>query len=353
MICFTESLISQTPATGDLVYGESLLSNKLMYKWQKKLLSESPLDATMAITTGSQHLPSLYICPRPWCYLPTLRERSWTPAGGGRMGGRGGGCCRRRSSDGAYNKSLINRVLLQFRPIAPKPAGNNSVTGGKTPERQNIVVNDRRVKRRSNDKGLLERRSSECTIDRKPPNLMESSDLLVLDKEKTASFSFYVTPVVQRKKVAVETLVMMECITETISINGVGLELGLISDMDRVKKLEVDKNPGFVSDVWNRVQWVNEAYKMMVSQEENEVSSPQTPQELKVWLVMKQDQHHLPYYLYPAAFSCRVKLRYTWHDQRRSSTVPCDVWRMDFGGFAWKLDLQAALSLGLSTEIKL
>ncbi|CAK9186977.1 unnamed protein product [Ilex paraguariensis] len=309
------------------------------------------------------------------------------------MGGRGGGCCRRRSSDGAYNKSLINRVLLQFRPIAPKPAGNNSVTGGKTPERQNIVVNDRRVKRRytmarkkrqynrkksspaeelecedgsqksvvtlqlfpnrSNDKGLLERRSSECTIDRKPPNLMESSDLLVLDKEKTASFSFYVTPVVQRKKVAVETLVMMECITETISINGVGLELGLISDMDRVKKLEVDKNPGFVSDVWNRVQWVNEAYKMMVSQEENEVSSPQTPQELKVWLVMKQDQHHLPYYLYPAAFSCRVKLRYTWHDQRRSSTVPCDVWRMDFGGFAWKLDLQAALSLGLSTEIKL
>ncbi|KAK7858074.1 hypothetical protein CFP56_014543 [Quercus suber] len=32
--------------------------------------------------------------------------------------------------------------------------------------------------------------------------------------------------------------------------------------------------------------------------------------------------------------------------ERSSITLPCDVWRMDGGGFAWRLDVKAALSLG-------
>ncbi|KAJ6776897.1 hypothetical protein OIU74_000971 [Salix koriyanagi] len=48
-----------------------------------------------------------------------------------------------------------------------------------------------------------------------------------------------------------------------------------------------------------------------------------------------------------SAFSCWVRLQNSWQKEKCSKTaVPCDVWRMDFGGFAWRLDVDSALSLG-------
>ncbi|XP_052137816.1 uncharacterized protein LOC127756514 [Oryza glaberrima] len=50
-----------------------------------------------------------------------------------------------------------------------------------------------------------------------------------------------------------------------------------------------------------------------------------------------------------AGFTCRVRVHPSPSSPRRGSVVaPCDVWRLDAGGcYLWRLDLQAALSLSL------
>uniref|UniRef100_M0ZL25 DUF7950 domain-containing protein n=3 Tax=Solanum TaxID=4107 RepID=M0ZL25_SOLTU len=59
---------------------------------------------------------------------------------------------------------------------------------------------------------------------------------------------------------------------------------------------------------------------------------------LVTWLVVKEK------ILLPnsSAFACTVRILYT----KNSQTMPCDVWKMEFGGFAWRLDAKAALRLG-------
>lgn len=79
-----------------------------------------------------------------------------------------------------------------------------------------------------------------------------------------------------------------------------------------------------------------------MKEEENEGQGQSV--EVKVWLVTKEK---LVPYMYSSAFTCWVRLQYAWKEEKFSSQmVPCDVWRMDCGGFAWRLDVEAALGLG-------
>jgi hypothetical protein len=84
----------------------------------------------------------------------------------------------------------------------------------------------------------------------------------------------------------------------------------------------VDTCPGFISDGYGRVTWINGAYREMMG-------------EGVVALVMKVNGVRV------VQFACGSGR------ERNSLTVPCDVWRMDCGGFAWRLDVKAALSLRL------
>ncbi|PIM99684.1 hypothetical protein CDL12_27811 [Handroanthus impetiginosus] len=126
----------------------------------------------------------------------------------------------------------------------------------------------------------------------------------------------------------------MECVTDTFINDGVGLGF---SDAEKINNLEMDTCPGFVSDGSNKVVWVNEAYRKMMT--EGEVAE----NGLMVWLVVKEKFPH-----FSPAFACRLRvIQQTKHGHKWNRIVSCDVWRMEFSGFAWKLDVNTALSLGI------
>lgn len=127
---------------------------------------------------------------------------------------------------------------------------------------------------------------------------------------------------------AAGSVVTVECVTETWQeeVEGLGLG-GNNKDEERKVKLEEDTCPGFISDGYGRVTWTNGVFREILG-------------EGGVWLVMKVN---VPYWY--GGFTCRVRVQYACGKER---TVPCDVWRMDSGGFAWRLDVKAALSLSLA-----
>ena len=128
-----------------------------------------------------------------------------------------------------------------------------------------------------------------------------------------------------------ESWVTVEYVTGTC-MDGVGFGS---TDVERLRNLDGDTCPGFVSDGMNRVRWVNGAFKRMVRQQGQE------SWEIRIWLVIKD---RLPYSY--STFSCHVKLQYWWGRDKYTQMLPCDVCRMDGGGFAWRLDVGAALTLG-------
>ncbi|GAU44992.1 hypothetical protein TSUD_184930 [Trifolium subterraneum] len=122
--------------------------------------------------------------------------------------------------------------------------------------------------------------------------------------------------------------VTVECVTDAW-VEGEGLGS---TDEEKKVNLSLDTCPGFISDGYGRVTWINGAYREMMG-------------EGIVALVMKVNG----VILYPS-FTCRVRVvQFACGSgrERNSLTVPCDVWRMNCGGFAWRLDVKAALSLRL------
>ncbi|KAF8013149.1 hypothetical protein BT93_I1124 [Corymbia citriodora subsp. variegata] len=128
-----------------------------------------------------------------------------------------------------------------------------------------------------------------------------------------------------------------------------------LTDAERVRNLKADQCPGFLADPSNRVKWVNGAFERMVLREHltddgtDGCGGGPLPTEIAVRVVAKEE---LP--KTRAAFACRATVRrqhHAWWGEEKwaARIVPCDVWRMDgMGGFAWRLDVKAALSLGLS-----
>ncbi|XAR51975.1 hypothetical protein NMG60_11006790 [Bertholletia excelsa] len=277
-----------------------------------------------------------------------------------------------RWQGGANDGTIINRIMLRFRPIAPKPEAGRSCPGESTPENKTDRFTTGRAKR----KYVRAKKNNRCKRN-KVEKEKESVDLTVLNRQPSPEISsgkyssdgrsdlpatnsavrvptwlnFDNSTIVTHRKpdradlVAVggpgrvaESWVTVECVTDAC-MEGGGWGLGS-TDVERINNLEADTCPGFISDGGNRVRWVNLAYKRMVCGAAKE--GGETPPETAVCLLAKVE---LP--VAYAAFACRVRVQYACGKEKCSQTmVPCDVWRMDCGGFAWRLDVNAALSLG-------
>lgn len=284
-----------------------------------------------------------------------------------------GGCCIARYAGGAYDTSKVDRIMLRFRPIAPKPAGSGSVSSVSTLKSDEVYLRSGRGKRkyvrdyskRCNKKRKVspEEKRDEIvgegvvtlpllpeTPDRKHYSQPAQSDLssaIKPQKNVPIWLSFANgsaaghcgsdravatdrTVVMPQPVRLVGSCVAVERVTDTW-VDGDGLGT---TDEEKINNLDRDTCPGFVSDDQNRVTWTNAAFRRMVGHV--------TPGlEMMVWLVMKE---RVPVTL--PAITCRVRLQYRCGKEKSSLTLPCDVWRMDRGGFAWRLDVKAALSLG-------
>ncbi|KAJ4837759.1 hypothetical protein Tsubulata_048767 [Turnera subulata] len=331
-----------------------------------------------------------------------------------------GGCCIARyaggGGGGAYDMSKVNRIMLKFRPIAPKPATTSSGSGGSSSQEfSDVSPRSGRGKRKcngSNSNGNSTRRGgSGCgsrkrkalseekvettvavtlsllpeTPDRKEMittpvkqspvgfvtpkqaknvptwlsfgsgnyNDVKSCDQMVafggygVSSDRAAAAAAAVMPQATR---VVGSCVTVECVTDTW-VDGDGLGC---TDEERRVNLGRDTCPGFISDEFGRVTWTNEAYRDMVGVQQ------QGGDNMVVWLVMKEMVPVTVTLAGHRAFTCRVMVQHYDNNTctggmmisrgkeavKSSITVPCDVWRMDCGGFAWRLDVKAALCLG-------
>ncbi|XWS32668.1 hypothetical protein CRYUN_Cryun22dG0009600 [Craigia yunnanensis] len=289
---------------------------------------------------------------------------------------------------GVHDMTIINRKMLRFRPIVPKPVTGDSVSCEPMYNKRNLVVNSKRAKRKyvrvckkinkkrrildeakeDNDekkdfvtlqlmpekadivKSMVEERSWDVDDDldrtvgnnyqlQDPPSTcLKLKKMVAADGLAMMGLSDQTTLITscERRMTVVESWVTVveSWVTDTCMDEG---EMGNYTDVEKMKNLEKDTCPGFVSDGLNRVFWVNQAYKNMVGLDGEERT------ETAVGLVVK-DGFIFPY----GAFSCRVRLQYgDGKGKNCSKMVPCDVWKMRSGVFAWRLDVKAALSLGL------
>lgn len=285
---------------------------------------------------------------------------------------------------GVQDKTIINRIMLRFRPIAPKPVTGDSGSGESTFGNKNSGVTSMRVKRKyvrvcaknnrrrrvldeakddnNGNKGSVTLQlmpesadlEKSAVVDRSGagdrdldrtvgndyhqshedplPLCLKLQKMVATEQEVAAAVMGLSDQATGRKVSVVESWVTVESMTDSCMDEG---EMGSCTDVDRMRNLDKDTYPGFISDGWHRVLRVNEAFKSMVGGEGAETT---------VGLVVKEG------FEFPqGAFSCRVGLRYGdgKGKKKHSKMVPCDVWKLSFGGFAWRLDVKAALSLGL------
>lgn len=324
------------------------------------------------------------------------------------MDGRGGCCIARYSGGGVYgyDMSKVDRIMLRFRPIAPKPVAGGDVAGagarvgkserhvrggrgkrryardGTTANKRCNNNNKRRKASPDRDHRDDRKRSGTIVSDHRddqtgvtllpllpetPEPKEERSDPVLSPPPKELSFdkrssSFpagrspdptaaMVAPAPLRLVRVVGSSVTVECVTDTWSD---GNALGR-TDEERRMNLERDTCPGFTSDGFGRVTWTNGAYRELVGQggggeivNSGERIIINNNNNIMVWLVMKERLPAAVTLTYPA-FTCRVRLQCYVDGKevtKSSLTVPCDVWRLDAGGFAWRLDVNAALCLG-------
>ncbi|KAL0429589.1 UNVERIFIED_CONTAM: hypothetical protein Sradi_0584900 [Sesamum radiatum] len=271
-----------------------------------------------------------------------------------------GGCCIARYAGGVYDMSKVDRIMLRFRPIAPKPASTNgSLSGGAssgstTPENSGPSVKTGRGKRRHAGKdgsnSTVNKRNCNSRRRKSSPENTDSGGsvsggekvvktlpLLPEDRGSCGGSVGLDDPTAPMgRMVVVGSWVKVECVTDTWVVGCYGYDGIGRTDEERVRSLDLDTCPGFISDGLNRVRWTNAAYRKMVAGEGTGGG------EVAAWLVVEEGVT-LP--VGCTAFTCRVKV-VTCGKEKNPKTVPCDVWRMDCGGFAWRLDTTAALSLG-------
>lgn len=290
--------------------------------------------------------------------------------------------------------TILNRIMLKFRPIAPKPVAAGSASASAQEDNKTDDVTKRRSKRkyvrvkkkvsrcyssRNNNNNPGEEEEEE---ERRNPSRLDTS-LLTLQLLPESSGSSTSTAVDSPKKGSfekmlnfssaqerplwmnnnnfdnhrnndiaavlwadqrmglrvVESWVMVEGLSKIwVDEDGGGIAIG-DTDMEKMKNLEVDTCPGLISEGLDRVQWVNLAYRRMVDPLHG---GGGPPAEVVARLVVKDKIRTA----LPAAFACTVRVMYTRHTGKHTQTMPCDVWKMEFGGFAWRFDAQAALCLG-------
>ncbi|XP_004500664.1 uncharacterized protein [Cicer arietinum] len=234
----------------------------------------------------------------------------------------------------------MDRILLRFRPIAPKPGTTTADTflksGESTKKHSKYNFAKKRCNRRR--KTVPPPAVTLSLLPETPdptypisPEANSRNELLPdapvwlgFESEGHTAASEKVDPAV----VALGSVVTVECVTDTWIQGDEACEwlLGSKDEEERKMKLEKDTCPVFISDGYGRVTWRNSAYKEIVG-------------EGGVWLAK------VPYpYSYCKGLTCRVRVKYACGKER---TVPCDAWRMDSGDFAWRLDVTAALTLSI------
>ncbi|ESQ43579.1 hypothetical protein EUTSA_v10015611mg [Eutrema salsugineum] len=274
-----------------------------------------------------------------------------------------GGCCiARYGGGGGYDMTKVDRIMLRYRPIAPRPDSGGSSSppvesvssksrrGGKRKySKENSTSSDGSVNSNGNSKWCNRRRNESeiVTLALLPetPERKKSSRALAsvpeIDPAASLWLSFgdngrYQTAMknsdlmTAKTETVVSSLLTVECVTEG------EYELAC-TDEERKMNLERDTCPGFISDGSGRVIWTNGSFRELVIGKDEKCCS-----KMSVWLVMKEKP-----LLTQRTFTCRMRLQYRCRNNEVSSiTSPCDVWRMNDGGFAWRLDVNAALCLG-------
>ncbi|KAI4343639.1 hypothetical protein L6164_010967 [Bauhinia variegata] len=275
--------------------------------------------------------------------------------------------------------SKMDRIMLRFRPIAPKPAAGTATSGGYSSESSDSLSRGGRAKRKYVKDNNRVNGNKRCNKRRKSspeqketvvtlPLIPEGPDRkdspvndLTLSAAKEArnnlnapmrlSFESYAPPAPywygsakdqpmvtgSPAMMVTVSIVTIECVTETW-VDGDGLGS---TDEERRLNLAVDTCPGFISDGYGKVTWTNGPYKTMVGhngEESEKIGVCLVTKDPKVGMTVKA-------LVRCPSFTCRVRVQYTRGKEKSSLTVPCDVWRMDSGGFAWRLDVKAALSL--------
>ncbi|CAH8361012.1 unnamed protein product [Eruca vesicaria subsp. sativa] len=264
----------------------------------------------------------------------------------------------------AQDKVSVDSLMLRYRPIAPKPTtgqpcdnNNNSNGMSKRTKRKYVRVSKNnkttcRGKSRSDVSDGREQ-AGVVTLQLMPEKSDLSGEYTPLDQDTLDPSVKTIIGVETRETntwamfnggvtAEVETWVTVESVTGVYDGGSSSHAVGC-TDVEMVDNLGKDTCPAFVSDASNRVVWVNEAYRRNVSGEDwsTSLSLP----DATVWLVV--DESTVAMYCNYRAFTCRVRMQYTWQDTKYTKTVPCDVWKMEFGGFAWRLDTTAALTLWL------
>ncbi|KAG2261390.1 hypothetical protein Bca4012_013850 [Brassica carinata] len=267
----------------------------------------------------------------------------------------------------AHDKVSVDSLMLRYRPIAPKPStgqpcgtgdnNNNNNTYGKRTKRKYVRVSKNikttcRGKSRSDVSDGREQ-PGVVTLQLMPEKSDLSGDYTPLDQDSLDPSVKTIIGVETRETntwatfnggvtAEVETWVTVESVTGVYDGSSSSHVVGC-TDVEMVDNLGKDTCPAFVSDASNRVVWVNEAYRRNVSGED--WSSSLSLPDVMVWLVAEEST--VAMYCNYRAFTCRVRMQYTWQETKYTKTVPCDVWKMEFGGFAWRLDTTAALTLWL------
>ncbi|MED6135578.1 hypothetical protein PIB30_047842 [Stylosanthes scabra] len=262
-----------------------------------------------------------------------------------------GGCCVTRYATGAYDMSKMEKIMLRFRPIAPKPVAGAAVSDGSSSESGDAFsrsagrVAKRKYTKNGNGTNRRRRKTAasakvsplspavtlpllpETPDPKDPPPVVKKEDAV-----PAAWLSFGESTTPAKGSVVVLTV---ECVTDTWR-----KEIGNSNEEMMRVKLSEDTCPGFISDGYGNVTWTNGAFNGMVGGCYGEGRG-------RVWLVTNAVGEAVASAPYCGGFTCRVRMQR--EDSNTDLTVPCDVWRIiDGSGFAWRLDVNAALTLSLA-----
>ncbi|XP_020595508.1 uncharacterized protein LOC110035595 [Phalaenopsis equestris] len=295
---------------------------------------------------------------------------------------------RTANDDAAWKLSTI---MLRYRPIVPKPFPAGSAPGialeptlvGKRVKkgegtrrkggsfvgkrgRKPRKVQDMTTRDAAGSSGMaqvLTLQLMSVTPERKEGVQAVGSPMLSITGE-----SPFFCPVLDRAGVVVSprpalsaaVSVTIESVTEVWSMGFCGIT-GRDDELRRW--LEAGDCPAFISIVADRITWTNSAFRRMLigegaSAESSSSSSssysstsksdavsllePSVEEEVRVVLVTRG--------LIPGdmcqAFTCMTSLRHSCGRRGKASlAVPCDIWRLEDGCLAWRLDMKTALRL--------
>ncbi|KAE8706279.1 hypothetical protein F3Y22_tig00110402pilonHSYRG00078 [Hibiscus syriacus] len=260
-------------------------------------------------------------------------------------------------------------------PIAPKPVDGDPVSGDATFGNKNSGVTSERVKRKYVsvcEKNTKRRRRKE---DGRRALIMTDQRFLIVvspdgssiavlevggkscgrsrsDKVSDQTVALMMTPpgrALRSRRAGVVATEKAEGDGSFNNQNGRVLDLNfnnrwidIVEEPDRTVLMNQRRKATAVEmESWVTVECVTDGcMKMLMAvgkRMKRRAAIPTT--EITVRLVLKQEMPR-----FCTAFSCKVRLQYMWNKEKLSRTLPCDVWKMD-GGFAWRLDVVAALSL--------